>query len=206
GHPSEGAFNGHQGDPPGHHQIDGQGRRALSQGHHYGEQYAEPYGIPTVGVGDRHEQRHENQEDRDAVQEHADDGQQHDDQRHDPILANAQPDDAVGDWVDNTKRGERPGEDAGERHDEHNHSGELSRFPQDDEEVAELDRPVHHRAYEQTVEHGHDRRLGGCEVAHAHAAQDDDGCGETPDRLVQAAPKGGAWQVAFRLAHIVDAS
>src|SRR5690606_1222908 len=72
--PTQGAFNGYQGYAARNHQIHRQRWGELPEGHHDGENDAEPYGVPAIGVGDGHEQGDKNQEDGDSIQKHADDG------------------------------------------------------------------------------------------------------------------------------------
>src|SRR5690606_27336215 len=159
------------------------------QGHHDRQDDAEPDRVPTVGVGDGHQQGHEDQENGNAVKEHADDHQQHDDERQDAIFAYAGFHDGAGDGVDDAQRGQRPGEDARQRHHQHDHGRELRRFAKDDEQVPKLDGPMHHHAHEQAVEHGHHGSFRGREVTHAHAAQYDDRRRQPPDGFVETAPE-----------------
>ncbi len=55
-----------------------------------GEDHAEPDGVPVVVLHDGQEQRHEDQEDGDAVEEHAHGDEQHDEQRQHTVFAQAQ--------------------------------------------------------------------------------------------------------------------
>src|SRR5690606_36054964 len=62
---------------------------------------------------------------------------------------------------------------------------------------------MHAHAYKEAVKHGNDRRFGRREVAHPHAAQDDDRRDQAPRSLEQAGPEGRARQAAFQAAHVV---
>ncbi|MCY1517794.1 hypothetical protein D9M68_524930 [compost metagenome] len=107
------------------------------------------------------------------------------------------------DGVDHAEGGQRPGEDAGQRHDQHDDGGQFGRFAQDGEEVAQLDGAVDEYADEQTVEHRDHGGFRGREPAHAHPAQDQDRRRQAPRGLTQAGPEGRARQVRFQRAHLV---
>src|SRR3546814_8202033 len=58
-------------------------------------------------------------------------------------------------------------------------------------------------ADEKAIKDSDHRGLGGREVAHAHAAQNDDGRNQPPGGFTQAAPERGARQTAFKAPHAV---
>ena len=78
--PAHGGLHAHAGDAAADHQVHGQRRRELAQRHLQREDDAEPHRVPAVVVHDGQQQRHEDQEDRDAVQEHAHGDEQQDQQ------------------------------------------------------------------------------------------------------------------------------
>ena len=175
----------------------------MTQRHLEREDDAKPDRVPLVELHDGPEQRHKNQEDRDAVEEHANRDQEQDQKRQHAVLAKARVDDGARDRVDHAKRRERIGKDAGQRHHQQDDGRELARFAQDDKEVAQFDRVMDGHADKQAVEHGHHGGLGRCEPASAHAAQNQDRRGQAPTRFTQAAPERRTRQSGFERAHLV---
>ncbi len=86
-HPADGGLHAHARDAARHHEIHGQRRRELAERHLECEDHAEPHRIPLVMLHDGQQQRHEDQEDRDAVQEHAHGDQQQDQQCEHAVFA-----------------------------------------------------------------------------------------------------------------------
>ena len=153
----------------------------------------------------RVQQGHKNQQDGDAVQKHAQHQQQGQHQQQNARGAQAGVHDGLGDRVNHPQSGQREGEDARQRDHDQNHRRQLARFAQDVKQIAHANAAVHDHADKQAVEHGHHGGLGGCEPAHAHAAQNQHWRGQSPGGFAQAFPERRAWQAGFKLAHAVAA-
>src|SRR5690606_14119284 len=159
-HPAHGLLDADPGDLGRDHQVDRQGRGEPADGDHVGQDDPEPHGSPFVVPHERHQQRHEDQEDRDAVEHHAHAEQHDDDHRQRADLPEAAVGHEVHHRVDQPERVDRVGEDARQRDHHHDDAGYFGRVGEDVDDVAHPDGAMDHHAHEQAVDHGDHRGLG----------------------------------------------
>ena len=156
-------------------------------------------------VDDGQQQRHEDQKDGHAVEEHANRHQQQNQQRQHAVFTQAGVDDGRCDRVNHAQRGQRVGKDASQRDHQQDHRRQFARLAQDDEKVAHLDGPVDHHADKQAVEHRDHGRFCRREPAGAHTAQNQHRCSQTPSGFEKALPQGRARHGGFERTHLVFA-
>ena len=131
--------------------------------------------------GDRVQQRHEHDNERSAVNEHAANEEDDGDDHHDDERALRERRDGVREHAGDVRVGEDPAPHRGGADDKHDRAGGAGGVAEDSGDILESDRFRHHKRDEQSVHYGDDRSLGGREHTSEDAADDDDGDEQRPD-------------------------
>jgi hypothetical protein len=120
-HPRDGRFHRDAGHAAGDHQVDAERRVELAERHVHRDDDAEPHQIPVEVHRDRHQQRQEDEVDRDGVEEHAGDQQQQLDRQQHRNFRQAGAEQGCRQVVEGAQRIAAPGEDTGQRHHRQDH-------------------------------------------------------------------------------------
>src|SRR5690606_29268445 len=149
-------------------------------GDHVGQDDAEPDGVPFVEPHDRHQQGHEDEKDRYAVEHHPHAQQHDDDHRQRTDLAQAAVGHEVHHRVDQPEGVHGVREDTRQCDDDQDDAGDLGGVGEDVHDIAHPDRAVDHHADEQAVDDRDHGGFGRREPAGAHAAEDEHRRGQAP--------------------------